>query len=151
MINRQVFLGSDADKVLAQTTNTGSFAMDIPECLMKFNVSPDKLLLVTQRAQAILGKIVTALLADPGFGVIRLACNYSGIMSTLEFASCVRSLRDMISEQNGSLILERCTSHIKEELDVWGNDTPEVKVMNNIKNQFDPNMILNAGRFMGRL
>lgn len=151
IISRQVFLADEADKLLTQTTNTGSFVNDIPECLMKFNVSPDKLLGVTQRSQAILGNIPTALLADPGFGVIRLACYYSSIVSTSEFLACVQSLRNMVSQHNGSLIIERCSYQVKEAIDVWGDDTPEVKVMANIKKQFDPKMILNQGRFMGHL
>ena len=63
----------------------------------------------------------------------------------------VVSLREFVGGRNGTLMIERCPSSVKEHIDVWGGTNPELSVMERIKNQFDPNGTLNPCRFMGHI
>ena len=49
---------------------------------------------------------------------------------------------------NGHCVIEVCPAQLKERIDVWGLDSPEVFLMKRIKEQFDPNGTLNPGRFV---
>ena len=50
-----------------------------------------------------------------------------------------------------SLVVERCSAEVKQEIDVFGEPPPSFALMRQIKQQFDPNGILSPGRFVGRL
>jgi glycolate oxidase FAD binding subunit len=51
----------------------------------------------------------------------------------------------------GYTVLEACPLELKRRLDVWGPVGPDFALMERIKRQFDPQGILNPGRYVGRL
>lgn len=65
---------------------------------------------------------------------------------TLE--ALVTAIRDAATEMNGHCVIEACPPELKERIDVWGFDGPQVALMKRIKEQFDPNGTLNPGRFV---
>ncbi len=65
---------------------------------------------------------------------------------TLE--ALVTAIRDVATEMNGHCVIEACPPELKERIDVWGFDGPQVALMKRIKEQFDPNGTLNPGRFV---
>ena len=57
-----------------------------------------------------------------------------------------------LASEGGSLIVERAPAKIKPDLDAWGPITPDVlAIMSRVKHEFDPDGILNPGRFVGGL
>lgn len=78
-----------------------------------------------------------------GVGVLRLdGANPEVLLATLTL------LRAAIAELGGSCVVLACPDDIKERIDVWGATGDTLPVMRRIKQQFDPNEILNAGRFV---
>ena len=49
----------------------------------------------------------------------------------------------------GTAVVTHAPTRIKESLDVWGEPTSAIDTMRNLKQQYDPNRLLNPGRFMG--
>ena len=47
--------------------------------------------------------------------------------------------------------MEHCPTGIKPNIDVWGEEPEGMEIMRRIKSKFDPDRILNPGRFLGRL
>ncbi|HEX8966557.1 MAG TPA: FAD-binding oxidoreductase, partial [Chloroflexota bacterium] len=50
---------------------------------------------------------------------------------------------------NASLVIERCPTVLKREVDVWGEDGPSLGLMRAIKARLDPHGTLNPGRYVG--
>jgi glycolate oxidase FAD binding subunit len=46
-------------------------------------------------------------------------------------------------------MIQDAPSYVKSQLDVWGEIGAPLKVMERLKSLFDPNNILNPGRFVG--
>ncbi|GAB4254025.1 MAG: FAD-binding oxidoreductase [Thermoleophilia bacterium] len=62
----------------------------------------------------------------------------------------LEDLRTLAEKRDGSLVL-RSAPTFDDGIDAWGNPGPEISVMRAIKAKYDPNRILNAGRFVGRI
>jgi glycolate dehydrogenase FAD-binding subunit len=64
----------------------------------------------------------------------------------------LRPLREGLASEGGSLVVERAPSSLKAHFDVWGAINPDsLAIMSRLKAQFDPEEILNPGRFVGGL
>ncbi|MDE0506088.1 MAG: FAD-binding oxidoreductase [Candidatus Poribacteria bacterium] len=62
-------------------------------------------------------------------------------------ASTLAQLRKHAASVGGNLILEAAPVDVKRQIDVWGTVGSGSEIMRKIKAQFDPNMLLNPGRF----
>ena len=71
-----------------------------------------------------------------------------GVQRALDLAT---TLRQVVAGLGGSLVVEACPLALKEKIDVWGEPAGDFPLMRRIKEQFDPQGILNPGRFLGRL
>jgi len=58
------------------------------------------------------------------------------------------SVTDLAREHSGHAILFTAPTECKEGIDVWGPAPPSLTIMNEIKRQFDPQGLLNPGRFI---
>ena len=64
----------------------------------------------------------------------------------------IRPLREGLAPEGGSVVIERAPAWLKAELDVWGPiDLDSLAIMTRLKKEFDPDGILNPGRFVGGL
>ncbi len=61
----------------------------------------------------------------------------------------VKRLRAAVSKLHAHVTVEHSPPEIKSALDIWGQPGPSFKLMRALKNQFDPNQILNPGRYVG--
>ena len=57
--------------------------------------------------------------------------------------------RERAKALGGSLIIERCPTAMKGQVDVWGDIEEGLATMRRMKKQYDPRGILNPGRFVG--
>ena len=54
-----------------------------------------------------------------------------------------------VQRAGGTAVVTHAPTHVKETLDVWGETTSTIDTMRNLKRQYDPDRLLNPGRFMG--
>lgn len=65
-----------------------------------------------------------------------------------ELNAQVATIRETVTELNGHCVVEACPRDLKERIDVWGLEGPQLDLMKRIKEEFDPNGTLNPGRFV---
>ena len=91
-------------------------------------------------------------MADPGFGSIRLfwpPAEEEPSEADQSILDAVQQTRQIASRYGGSAVVEHCPLPVKRQIDVWGDAPDSLAVMRSIKDRFDPNGILNPGRFLG--
>lgn len=91
-----------------------------------------------------------ALLSHPAYGTVLVG--WSGETNK----PSEESLYDLISKARiaahkagGNLVVEQCPPHIKHKISVWDEVGESIAIMRRMKQQYDPNRILNPGRFVG--
>jgi glycolate oxidase FAD binding subunit len=77
-------------------------------------------------------------------GVVTVAL--SGSPQTL--AAAVDDLRSRLRAQGGNAVILR-RGALPESIDAWGDPPPAIELMRSIKREFDPQRLLNPGRFVG--
>ncbi|NCJ06939.1 FAD-binding protein [Synechococcales cyanobacterium C] len=83
--------------------------------------------------------------AGSGLGTLRLRA-ISGVQADL-----IHTLRSQAQQALGFLTLLEAPSALKSAVDVWGYTGNALPLMGQLKSQFDPQAILNPGRFVGGL
>jgi glycolate oxidase FAD binding subunit len=67
-------------------------------------------------------------------------------------AALVARLREVVAPVGGTVVVERAPGALREVIDPWGPVAPDAfALMRAVKRQFDPDGILNPGRFVGGL
>jgi glycolate oxidase FAD binding subunit len=64
-------------------------------------------------------------------------------------ADLLRALARIAAEHGGAAVVEEAPWEVKAEIDVWGPTRDDFPLMQALKAQFDPQGILNPGRFVG--
>jgi glycolate oxidase FAD binding subunit len=83
--------------------------------------------------------------AHAGNGVAYAACDAPDDAQSLAAAR-----RDVLTlGDNASLVIQRCPTPLKAQIDVWGEPAPSLGLMRAIKSRLDPNSTLNPGRYLG--
>ena len=92
-----------------------------------------------------------AALAEPGFGTVE--SNWFGPTDAPDdtLVTMIAKLRKQVSLLGGTAVVQRCPPNVKAGIDVWGEDHPGIEVMRRMKRLYDPNGIMNPGRFVGRI
>ncbi len=92
--------------------------------------------------------------SDAGSGIIRYYLT-GGPASPERFpqgvAEAVNRLRAFAREAEGNLVILEAPPEVKERVDVWGLTERALPLMQRPKAEFDPQRILNPGRFVGGL
>lgn len=63
-------------------------------------------------------------------------------------ADTITALRNELGPLQGRLTVESAPTELKQACNVWGPSGPGARLMHNIKEQFDPQGILNPGRYV---
>ncbi len=87
----------------------------------------------------------TTIVAQPGYGMM----NAHWLGENLPSDEAIHSIRLDLRAIGGSLIVERAPHALKESLDVWDYTGESIDIMRRLKEQYDPNSILNPNRFAG--
>jgi glycolate oxidase FAD binding subunit len=83
--------------------------------------------------------------AHAGNGLAYAACDAPVTADTLErLRSDVAGLGS-----NASLVIQRCPTDLKREVDVWGDPGSSLPLMRALKTKLDPKNTLNPGRYVG--
>ena len=75
--------------------------------------------------------------------------NVEGDSSTEHVSAAISKTIKAVQRVGGTAVVIHAPTPIKETLDVWGEPTSAIDTMRNLKRQYDPNRLLNPGRFMG--
>lgn len=88
---------------------------------------------------------------------IAVAAQATGLMTVALKATAdsaielVMQLRTRLKNKGGSVVVLQSPQQIQSSLDPWGCDSNALPLMKEIKRRFDPNRILNPGRFVGNI
>ena len=82
--------------------------------------------------------------ADIGTGIIRLAFDVAGQTAVDQ----LRKLRASATAANGTLVIEKAPLEVRRAAGVWGDAGSIAKLMRSIKTSFDPQSLLNPGKFV---
>ena len=63
-------------------------------------------------------------------------------------AETIDALRRQLGPLQGRLTVETAPTELKETINVWGRAGPGARLMHNIKREFDPQSLLNPGRYV---
>jgi glycolate oxidase FAD binding subunit len=94
----------------------------------------------------------SAAVAEAGCGIVRLCWTGETDLSERHatfIAKAVEDLRSWVMHNGGSLVILSAPPAIKMLVDVWGPVGSALSLMQNLKQQFDPQRLLNPGRFVG--
>ena len=82
-----------------------------------------------------------------------LQCGIQGGVVPASFATdLLGPMRESLAAEGGSLVVEKAPAALKVNVDAWGPIAPEqLTIMSRLKREFDPDGILNPGRFVGGL
>jgi glycolate oxidase FAD binding subunit len=95
--------------------------------------------------------LTPTLAADAGTGIGWIGLAGSPTAEALG-DGVLRPVRDALAAEGGSLVVESAPAALKRGLDVWGPIEPgALAIMERLKREFDPEGILNPGRFVGGL
>jgi glycolate oxidase FAD binding subunit len=95
----------------------------------------------------------TRLRAHAANGVVRLhgdARELDGL-KVEERLSKLAEMRRLAQARGGQMLILRAPDDIKTQIDVWGEVGPTEGLMRALKEKFDPNRLLNPGRFVARI
>ena len=93
------------------------------------------------------GKLDTAIMSHAGSGIIYVILTPQ--IDQAQFEATIENLSLMAQQLGGSSIVEHAPSEIKRNVDVWGATRSDIVLMRQIKEQLDPQNLLNPGRFVG--
>ena len=92
---------------------------------------------------------------DSGLDVLASARAGNGVLiisldgETPNVIKAAVSLRELVNSLNGNMVIQQAPPSIKSEMDVWGEIGSSLSIMKKLKYQFDPNCVMNPGRFVG--
>ena len=117
-----------------------------PALVAKFNVLPTSFAAVCAHVQRVAGAQSLAwrvVVQSVGTGYARLEGDEQALRTAL------LTLRDEVAKMGGTMVALGCPVAVKRGLDVWGPVADTQPLMVRIKQRFDPDGILNPGRFLG--
>jgi glycolate oxidase FAD binding subunit len=88
---------------------------------------------------------------------IAVAAQANGVVTTALKSSpdaataLIEHLRERLRNVGGSVVALQVPGPLRNKLDVWGCESNALPLMKEIKRRFDPNRILNPGRFVGNI
>ena len=87
--------------------------------------------------------------AHAGSGVIYLQLRPADQAPRL--AAAIGQLRVLALKGRGSLIVTHAPTALKAHINIWGDARPDLRLMQTLKQKFDPASTLVKGRFVGGL
>ena len=148
-----VATGQEAESLIRAITDLPADPASPPAICVRINARPSALRELLTFADAPLGHgSPPSVIADVGFGGGRLLW-WDDVASAdpEKLAAGLRRIQSAAADFGGGAIVERCPDDVKAYIDVWGAETSGMQIMRRLKRQFDPQNILNPGRFVGGL
>ncbi|MPZ50862.1 MAG: FAD-binding protein [Dehalococcoidia bacterium] len=111
------------------------------EIVAKAAVMPTAISSILERLKA----LNSAIVAYPTAGIV-----YGSWQAGAVSSDDLKDLRRLcVQAGSGALVLEKAPAELRVAVDVWGQPRGDFSLMQGLKRQFDPEGILNPGRFVG--
>ena len=126
--------------------------LDAP-IVLKLAGEPRRIIAWLDRAESVArgAAVEIAAVGQAGNGVLHLALHGVTPAAQLGDALVAPSPRGA-SRRGGSVVVERAPAAVKAHVDVWGPIEPDaLAITGRLKREFDPEGVLNPGRFAGGL
>ncbi|HEX3303505.1 MAG TPA: FAD-linked oxidase C-terminal domain-containing protein, partial [Thermomicrobiales bacterium] len=82
---------------------------------------------------------------EPGNGLATMSWPHRDAASALVIGGIREQLR------RATVTVQAAPDEVKRSIDVWGDEPEAIDLMRRLKQEFDPNRVLNPGRFAGRI
>jgi glycolate oxidase FAD binding subunit len=132
----------------ARTASAASSAVTVLKASLLLSQMEDFLV----QADAIAGHLAlrTATVARAGSGIVSLALlPEPGLQDPVEqVVHAIDELAESASVLGGRVVVERAPTDLKRRVNVWGGTGEALALMQGLKREFDPDGILNPGRFL---
>ncbi|MEK6284898.1 MAG: FAD-binding oxidoreductase [Acidobacteriota bacterium] len=132
-----VLSADEADSTWAEVAD-----FDQPAIRVKFSLPLSAVAAEFEKAFAAHPECVAA--ADIGAGIVRMAFD----ADEQSVVDQIKLLRASAVAVNGTLVIERAPAEVRRETDAWGDVGSTAGLMRLIKARFDPQSLLNPGRFV---
>lgn len=145
--------GPEAVSLVEALTDLPSDTVNPPTVCVQINAPPSALDNLMGFTDTKLGDALPpGIVADVGFGGGRLLWwDDFADADPVQIAADLRKIQAAAIALGGDAIAERCPAPVKGHIDVWGEQPSGMNIMRRIKQQFDPENVLNPGRFIGGL
>jgi glycolate oxidase FAD binding subunit len=117
---------------------------------VRVSAKPSAVSQITKSLQAIESDVLqAAVISQIGYGTVTASWYGDKDVPNESVAMLPGYARDVVHKAEGRMIVERCPTEAKSEFDVWGDIGAPLSTMRRMKDQYDPEGILNPGRFAG--
>lgn len=115
---------------------------------IRYSVPPNRTVTFSERLANLLSTLAQSICfsATPVAGVVRVFANNLSLDEEREVLSCIRN---SVQEHKGSAVVENGSPALRRSLDAFAAGTLEIALQRRVKDAFDPNHMLNPGRFLG--
>jgi glycolate oxidase FAD binding subunit len=145
---REIFTGFTLSESAADIWTARQHLFEEPEALiLKLSVLPDEICPVSAELQQLRSGTTSLGIVAQAIGLMMVS-----VTSSPETARGIMDrLRERVDPFGGSVVVLQAPPPLRGKIDVWGPDRGTLPLMGEIKRRFDPNRILNPGRFVGNI
>jgi glycolate oxidase FAD binding subunit len=113
--------------------------------ILKITALPSKMSAILQGFQSLSANRINAACVADAVGIVTVAL----IAPPAQNAAVIDDLRARLRGDGGMVVILRPSSNLSEDIDRWGGSPPAIEVMRAVKREFDPDRLLNPGKFVG--
>jgi glycolate oxidase FAD binding subunit len=151
LIDARVLDGADRDAAWRARGGLGHGAFPETAAVMRWSVLPAQVTEVMEHGAAVAQRagLRAALASHAGVGVVDAVLAGGGRADASAITSVLSEWRALVHAAGGQALIESAPLAVKEQVPVWDDPGPTLRIMQRIKSQLDPNGLLNPGRFVG--
>ena len=145
--------GVGAGRIWRSLADFGWHRDSAPVLNIKVSVLPSEVEQVYKLVEGLgTSRYEVSVVAQPGFGTVEASwLGDETAPAPAELVGFVQQVREGAGRFGGTAVVQKCPTALKDRVDVWGGEPRGIGVMRRLKAQYDPNNIMNPGRFAGRL
>jgi len=124
--------------------------------MLRLGTLPSRVPIVMETVARLLAPTASQamILGDCGVGLVRVRVQGAALKPdemNERLVNAVAEMPRLLAPEGGYAMVEGAPPELKEKLDVWGGLPPAFSLLKALKARFDPEGILNPGRFIGGL
>ena len=113
--------------------------------VLKISIPPTELCILSQEFQ----RVPEAELKISSVAQAQGLMTISAAGAEQNLVEFIHRLRERVRPFAGSVVVQQLPDDLRNRIDVWGSTSNPLPLMQEIKRQFDPDRLLNPGRFVG--
>jgi glycolate oxidase FAD binding subunit len=151
LTDARVLDGAERDRVWQARGGLGRGAFSETAAVMRWSVLPAQVAEVMEQGATVAQRagLGAALSSHAGVGLVEAVLAGGGRADTATVVGALAGWRALVRAAGGQALVESAPLAVKEQLPVWDDPGPSLRIMQRIKSQLDPAGLLNPGRFAG--